>query len=159
VFQLFANWVLKKIEPSYDENALRKLVMNVAGAGIVKLGSLFASNDVILAGVAPNATLGAPTEALQTDKGSEVVRIPASKEVLFPLGPKEYLQFAGDVGRDQSTLTVRDPRSLEAGHASTAQVFRKDETYVSNFLQEVKPGRYPVIAEAIGIQHRPNVTP
>lgn len=221
VFQLFANWVLKKLEPSYDENALRKLAMNVADAGIVKLGSLFASKEIILAGVAPNTTLGAPTEALQTDKGgenfqgvhvalvevdadgkpvgfhtvtdgfrtgerfklrvlstfdavvvlgnitpkgtqrqiypvsgSEAVRIPAGKEVLLPLGPKEFLQFAGDVGHDQITITVRDPRSLEAGHASTAQVFRKDETYGSNFLQEVKPGRYPVIAEAIVVQHR-----
>ena len=221
VFQLFANWVLKKIEPSYDENALRKLALNVAGTSIVKLGNLFGGRDIILPGVTPNTTLGEPTEALQTSKsgenfqgvhvalvevdaegkpvgfrtvadgfrtgerfklrvlstfeaivvlgnitpkgaqrqiypvtGSEAVRIPAGKEVLLPLGPKEYLQFAGDVGRDQITITVRDPRSLEAGRASTTQVFRKDETYGSNFVQEVKTGHYPVIAEAIGIQHR-----
>jgi len=220
VFQLFANWVLKKIEPTYDEKALRKLAMNVAGAGIVKLGSLFASKDIILAGVAPNAAVGEPTEALRTDNAGEnfqgvhvalvevdadgkpvgfrtvadgfrsgerfklrvlstfdavvvlgnitpkgvqrqiypaaagqAVSIPAGKEVLLPLGPKEFLQFAGDVGRDQITITVRDPRSLEAGRASQAQVFRKDETYGSNFVQEVKPGLYPVMAEAIGIQH------
>jgi hypothetical protein len=30
----------------------------------------------------------------------------------------------------------------------------RDEDYGSNFAQEVKPGRYPVIAEAIGIEHR-----
>lgn len=221
VFQLFANWVIKKIEPTYDENALRKLAMNVAGAGIVKIGNLFSSKDIVLAGVSPNATQGEPTEAFTTDKsgenfqgvnialvevdaegvpvafrtvadgfstgerfklrvlstfdalvvlgninpkgrqrqiypvsGGEAVRIPAGKEVLLPLGPKEYLQFAGDVGRDQITFTVRDPRSLEQGHASSAQVFRKDESFGSNFVQEVRPGRFPVIAEAIAIQHR-----
>jgi hypothetical protein len=220
VFQLFANWVLKKIEPTYDEKALRKLAVNVAGAGIVKLGNLFSSKDIILAGIAPNAAQGEPTEALRTDPAGEnfqgvhialvevdadgkpvgfrtvadgfrtgerfklrvlstfdavvvlgnitpkgaqrqiypaaagqAVSIPAGKEVLLPLGPKEYLQFVGDVGRDQITITVRDPRSLEAGRASKAQVFRKDETYGSNFVQEVKPGSYPVMAEAISIQH------
>ena len=79
---------------------------------------------------------------------------PTGKEILLPLGREEYLQFAGDVGRDQLTLTVRDPRSLAGGQASTARVFRRDEDYGSNFVQEVKPGRYPVIAEAIGIEHR-----
>jgi hypothetical protein len=49
---------------------------------------------------------------------------------------------------------VRDPRSLQAGRAATARVFRKDESYGSNFVQEVKPGQYPVIAEAIGIEHK-----
>lgn len=221
VFQLFANWVIKKIEPTYDEHALRKLAMNVAGASIVKLGDLFSSKDIVLAGVAPNATEGEPSETLIADKTGEnfqgvhvalvevdatgkpigfrtvadgfrtgerfklrvlstfdavvvlgnitpkgaqrqiypasagrAVSLPAGKEVLLPLGPQEYLQFVGDVGRDQITITVRDPRSLESGRASTARVFRKDETYGSNFVQEVKPGLYPVMAEAIGIQHR-----
>jgi hypothetical protein len=221
VFQLFANWVMKKIEPTYDEKALRKLAVNVAGAGIVKIGTLFASKDIILAGVEPNAALGEPLDELRNDasgenyqgvhvalvevdangapigfrtvadgfstgerfklrvlstfdalvvlgnitpKGKqrqiypaaagEAVRIPAGTEVLLPLGQKQYLQFVGDVGRDQITITVRDPRSLETGQASTARVFRKDEAFGSNFLQEVKPGLYPVIAEAISIQHR-----
>jgi hypothetical protein len=220
VFQTFANWVLKKIEPNYDAAALRKLAVNVAGAAIVKIGNYVSGKDIILAGIAPNAALGEPTEALQADKGgenfqgvhvalvevdadgrpvgfrtvgdgfrtgerfklrvlstfdalvvlgnitpkgaqrqiypaagSEAVRIPAGQEVLLPLGQKEYLQFAGDIGRDQLTITVRDPRSLEGGRASTAQVFRKDETYGSNFVQAVSPGRYPVMAEAISIQH------
>lgn len=221
VFQLFANWVMKKIEPTYDEKALRKLAMNVTGAGIVKIGTLFASKDIILAGVEPNASLGEPLDELRNDasgenyqgvhvalvevdangapigfrtvadgfrtgerfklrvlstfdalvvlgnitpKGKqrqiypaaagEAVRIPAGSELLLPLGQKQYLQFVGDVGRDQITVTVRDPRSLESGQASTARVFRKDEAFGSNFLQEVKPGVYPVIAEAISIQHR-----
>lgn len=84
----------------------------------------------------------------------QAVSIPAGKEILLPLGKQEYLQFAGDVGRDQLTLTVRDPRSLQTGQASSARVFRKDESYGSNFVQEVKPGLYPVISEAIGIEHK-----
>lgn len=221
VFQLFANWVMKKIEPTYDEQALRKLLVNTAGAAIVKLNNKFASKDIVLAGVAPDTEVGEPVDDLRIDadgenfqgvhialvevdanglpigfrtvadgfstgerfklrvlstfealvvlgnitpKGaqrqiypataSRAVRIPAGKEILLPLGEKEYLQFAGDVGRDQLTITVRDPRSLEGGRTSTAQVFRKDEAYGSNFVQEVKPGQYPVISESIGIQHR-----
>jgi len=84
----------------------------------------------------------------------QAVSIPAGKEILLPLGKQEYLQFAGDVGRDQLTFTVRDPRSLQTGQASSARVFRKDETYGSNFVQEVKPGQYPVISESIGIEHK-----
>ncbi len=84
----------------------------------------------------------------------QAVSIPAGKEILLPLGKQEYLQFAGDVGRDQITFTVRDPRSLQTGQASSARVFRKDETHGSNFVQEVKPGLYPVISEAIGIEHK-----
>lgn len=221
VFQLMANWVIKKIEPTYDEKALRKLLVNAAGAAIVKLSNHFASKDIVLAGVSPETEVGEPVGTLQIDANGEnyqgvhialvevdadgkplgfrtvadgfrtgerfklrvlstfdalvvlgnitpkgaqrqiypasttrAVRIPAGKEVLLPLGEKEYLQFAGDVGQDKLTITARDPRSLESGHASTAQVFRKDEPYGSNFVQEVKPGLYPVIAEAIGIQHR-----
>jgi len=221
VFQMFANWVIKKIEPTYDTKALRKLSMNFAGASIVKLGSLFAGRDIILAGVTPETEVGEPLQPLNTDANGEnyqgvhvalvevdaqgnplgfrtvadgfqtgerfklrvlstfeglvvlgnitpkgvhrqiypatnerAVRIPAGKEILLPLGEKEFLQFVGDVGRDQISITVRDPRSMEPGSASTAQVFRKDETYGSNFVQEVKPGSYPVIAEAISIQHR-----
>lgn len=84
----------------------------------------------------------------------QAIAIPAGKEILLPLGRGEYLQFAGNTGNDQLTLTVRDPRSLSGGQAATARVFRKDEEHGSNFIQEVKPGQYPVISEAIGIQHR-----
>jgi hypothetical protein len=71
VFQLFANWVMKKIEPTYDEKALRKLAMNVTGAGIVRIGALFASKDIILAGVEPNAALGEPLDELRNDASGE----------------------------------------------------------------------------------------
>ena len=105
---------------------------------------------VVLGNITPK---GMSRQIYPADPG-QAVSIPAGKETLLPLGAQEYLQFAGDLGHDQLTLTVRDPRSLQTGQAATAQVFRKDEAYGSNFVQEVKPGQYPVIAEAIGIEHR-----
>lgn len=105
---------------------------------------------VVLGNITPR---GARRQIYPASVG-QAVSIPAGKEILLPLGKAEYLQFAGDVGRDQLTLTVRDPRSLTGGQSSTARVFRRDEDYGSNFVQEVKPGRYPVIAEAIGIEHK-----
>lgn len=82
------------------------------------------------------------------------VSIPAGKEILLPLGEKEYLQFAGETGQDQLTFTVRDSRSLQPGQAASTRVYRKDDTYGSNFVQEVQADRYPVIAEAIRLEHR-----
>ncbi|MDD5389478.1 MAG: hypothetical protein PHD37_09035 [Gallionellaceae bacterium] len=105
---------------------------------------------VVLGNVTPK---GAQRQIYPAAVG-QAVSIPAGKEILLPLGKQEYLQFTGDVGRDQLTLTVRDPRSLQTGLAATARVFRKDESYGSNFVQEVKPGQFPVISEAIGIEHK-----
>ncbi len=105
---------------------------------------------VVLGNITPK---GAQRQIYPAAPG-QAISIPAGKEILLPLGKQEYLQFAGDVGRDQLTLTVRDPRSLQAGQAATARVFRKDESAGSNFVQEVKPGQYPVISEAIGIEHK-----
>lgn len=105
---------------------------------------------VVLGNITPK---GAQRQIYPAAPG-QAISIPAGKEILLPLGKGEYLQFAGDVGRDQLTVTVRDPRSLSTGQASSARVFRKDEAFGSNFVQEVKPGQYPVIAEAIGIEHR-----
>lgn len=105
---------------------------------------------VVLGNITPRGT----QRQIYPAATGQAIAIPAGKEILLPLGREEYLQFAGDVGRDQLTVTVRDPRSLAGGQASTARVFRRDEDYGSNFVQEVKPGRYPVIAEAIGIEHR-----
>jgi hypothetical protein len=225
VFDIFSDWVKKKIAAKYDEHSLQYLAGNAAAAVIVNLSSYLSGKDIVLGGVsagaAPNAALGTPEAPLKTGKEGEnyqgvnvalvgvdetgkptgfrsvaagfttgerfklrvlstfdavvvlgnitpkgvqrqiypaadgqAVSIPAGKEILLPLGAKEYLQFAGDVGRDQLTLTVRDPRSLQSGQAASARVFRKDETYGSNFVQEVRPGQYPVISEAIGIEHK-----
>lgn len=105
---------------------------------------------VVLGNITPKGT----QRQIYPAAAGQAISIPAGKEILLPLGTQEYLQFTGDVGRDQLTLTVRDPRSLQTGQAATARVYRKDEAHGSNFVQEVKPGQYPVIAEAIGIEHR-----
>jgi hypothetical protein len=84
----------------------------------------------------------------------QAVKVPAGKEVLLPIGRDEYFQFAGATGDDKLVVTLRDPRTLSGGQASTATVKRKDEAYGSNFVQEVGPGRYPVIAESITLGHR-----
>jgi hypothetical protein len=63
---------------------------------------------------------------------NQVVTLQAGKEVLLPLLKNQYFQFAGDIGEDKLTITVREPRSLLADGASSAKVHRKDETYGSN---------------------------
>ncbi len=87
------------------------------------------------------------------------VSIPAGKDILLPLGEREYFRFTGDGEHEQITFTVRDPRSLGAGHASTAKVFRKDGSFGSHFVQLVTPDRFPVIAGSFALKHRPAATP
>lgn len=87
-------------------------------------------------------------------RNGKAVSIPAGKEILLPLGKDEYLQFVGDVGEDKLTFTVRDPRTLKPDLAASTQVFRKDDGLSTHFIQEVKPGRFPVIAEAIAFEHQ-----
>ena len=79
--------------------------------------------------------------------------IPAGMEILLPLGQKEYLLHTGTHSGERFAFTIRDPRSLEAGLAATMPVFRKDDRFGSNFIQEMQPNRYPVIAEAIRLEY------
>lgn len=88
------------------------------------------------------------------DKGGLAVSIPAGKEVLLPLGEKEYFMFSGASGEEKLTFTVRDPRSLDGGRAASTQVYRRDESFGSSFVQAVTPESFPVIAEAISLKHR-----
>jgi hypothetical protein len=83
----------------------------------------------------------------------QAVKIPAGKEVLLPIGRDEYFQFAGATGEDKLVVTLRDPRTLSGGKASTATVKRQDEAYGTNFVQEVGANVFPVIAEAISLSH------
>jgi hypothetical protein len=105
---------------------------------------------VVLGNITPRGIM----RQIYPPEPGRAVSIPAGEEVLLPLGQHDYLQFAGDVGLDQLTITVRAPCSMQAGSASTAQVFRKDAPYGSDFVQQVKPGQYPVIAESIAINHK-----
>jgi hypothetical protein len=100
-----------------------------------------------------------------------VVQLPAGKEVLIPLGRDEYFEFAGVTGTEQLVVTIVDPRGLEgaasaigasrgpramdgAGAASRKPVYREDVAYGSNFAQQVEPGTYPVISQAMALIHR-----
>jgi hypothetical protein len=228
VFQLFSDWLVKKIAVKYDEESLQRLAINAAGAAVVSLADLFkgdllggkGTRDIVLMNAPTENSTEEPTAPLKVDKNGEnyqgvhvslvsvdaqgkpqgfrtvadgfktgerfklrvvptfdavvvlgnltpkgvqkqiypaaadqAIRLQAGKEVLLPLKQNQYFQFAGDVGEDKLTITVRDPRSLQPGNASAARVHRKDETYGSNFVQEVEAGRYPVISESIAIKH------
>jgi len=85
----------------------------------------------------------------QADK---VVAVKSGVEILVPLGRDQYFEFTGGGGDEKLVITLRDP--LAFGEAiSNAQVFRKDENNGSNFMQEVGPGRYPLIAQALTLRH------
>ena len=85
--------------------------------------------------------------------GSNVVAIPLGQEVLLPLAACEWFELAGDIGKEQLVITVRDRRAF-GEVAAKNQVFRKDEKYGSNFVQEVEPGKtFPVITQSITFSH------
>lgn len=83
---------------------------------------------------------------------SEVLSVKAAQEILVPVKPDQYFEFTGTTGNEQLVVTLRDPRAFGAA-ASPEKVFRKDENNGSNFVQEVKPGTYPLIAQSIHLQH------
>lgn len=85
--------------------------------------------------------------------GGEVVQLVSGKQALVPLGENQFFQFTGRTGQEQLVITLRDPRASGQA-ASLAKVSRQDKEYGSNFLQEVKPGTFPVISQAIELEHR-----
>ena len=85
--------------------------------------------------------------------GGEVVQLVSGKQALVPLGENQFFQFTGKTGQEQLVITLRDPRASGQA-ASLAKVSRQDKEYGSNFLQEVKPGTFPVISQAIELEHR-----
>jgi hypothetical protein len=82
-----------------------------------------------------------------------VVSLKAGEETFIPLGADEFFEFAGAKGTEQLVVTMVDPRALD-GKASRQKVFREDESYGSNFVQEVSPDTYPVISQAISLIHQ-----
>lgn len=80
------------------------------------------------------------------------IRIEAGKETLIPAGPNEYFEFTKTIGEEKLVLTLRDPRATP-GTMSHHKVYRQNETYGSNFVQEVASGKYPVISESISLVH------
>lgn len=85
-------------------------------------------------------------------QADNVVQIKAGVEILIPLDTDQYFEFTGATGNEQLVVTVRDPRAFGAA-AATAPVTRKDENNGSNFMQELAPGTFPVISQALLIQH------
>jgi hypothetical protein len=83
---------------------------------------------------------------------ANVVSIKAGVEIMIPLGPDEYFEFAGATGDEQLVVTLRDPRAFGSA-AATAVVTRKDENNGSNFMQELTPDTYPVISQAMKLKH------
>lgn len=85
-------------------------------------------------------------------QAQQVVAIPADKEVIVPLARDDRFQFAGAPGREQLVIKLADPRATGT-QAARSRVHRKDVDYGSNFVQEVTAGTYPLIEQAIELQH------
>ncbi|HUQ74574.1 MAG TPA: hypothetical protein VM183_07595 [Burkholderiales bacterium] len=83
---------------------------------------------------------------------AEVIVLPAGADTLLPLGPDQFFEFAKTTGEEQLVITLRDPRAV-GDAASRQKVYRKDEEYGTHFVQEASKGTYPVISEAIRLQH------
>jgi hypothetical protein len=86
-------------------------------------------------------------------KDTDVVQVKAGAEILIPLGKDEFFEFAGDAGDEQLLITIRDARAF--GSAASSEVInRKDDQNGSKFVQELKPGTYPVIAQSLHFLHK-----
>ena len=82
----------------------------------------------------------------------QVVSLEPGKETVIPLGEDQYFEFARATGREQLVVNLADPRAIGPA-ASTNKVFRQDQKYGSNFVQEVTPSTFPHISQAIDLQH------
>jgi len=82
----------------------------------------------------------------------QAVALKAGVEVLLPLREDQFFQFAGVRGQEQLVITLRDPRAVGTAE-SRAEVSRKDDETGSNFVQELLPGTYPVIAQTLRLRH------
>lgn len=85
-------------------------------------------------------------------KETQVVSIKAGEEVLLPLDKNQAFQFAGAKGREQLFIAMRHPQAFGDG-ASRNPVYRRDEQYGSNLVQEVTTSTYPAIFQSIQLQH------
>lgn len=134
---------------------------NGAATGIRPVTAGFRSGDRIKLKVLPtfdgllvidNINPKGEKQQIYPPRASDVVRLKAGEEVLIPLARDEYFEFAGVTGDEQLVITLRDPRAF-AGKESTVAPNRKDEGNGSSFVQETPGGTYPVIAQALRLQH------
>lgn len=82
----------------------------------------------------------------------QVVSLQPGKETVIPLGDDQFFEFARATGREQLVVNLADPRAIGPA-ASTNKVFRQDQAYGSNFVQEVSANTFPHISQAIELQH------
>lgn len=80
------------------------------------------------------------------------IRLEAGKETLIPAGQDEFFEFTRTTGDEQLVITMRDPRA-NAMTMSRTKVYRQDEPYGSNFVQQVSGDTYPVISESVKLVH------
>lgn len=84
-----------------------------------------------------------------------VVALHPGRETFLPLGRDEFFQFTKATGREQLIVNLADPRAVGAA-ASREQVYRQDQQYGSNFLQQVGPDSYPRLSQPIDLVHIAN---
>ncbi len=101
-----------------------------------------------------NITPAGLQRRLYPAREGHVLRLEAGKEALFPVEANAFFQFAGALGEDRLRLSIHHPDALRPGLAAQTPVFRKDEPYGSNFVQEVPDGRYPALIESLRVRHR-----
>ena len=113
----------------------------------VRAMSTFAG-PLVIENINPN---GERRQIYPPDPGS-VVMLQAGADTLLPLDANQFFEFAKTTGDEQLVLTIRDPRA-KGDAASREPVHRKDQDYGSDFLQEVGKDTFPVISQAIHLQH------
>ena len=86
-------------------------------------------------------------------ENNNVVAIAQGRETLIPLGDEEWFELTGNTGKEQLVVTVRDRRAF-GEVASPSNIFRQDEKYGTNFVQEVSPNKtFPVITQSLTFDH------
>ena len=85
-------------------------------------------------------------------RAEDVVALEPGKEVFIPLGADDYFAFTRSAGREQLVINVADPRAVGPA-ASRNRIFRQDVKYGSNFVQEVAPGTFAFVSQAVELAH------
>jgi hypothetical protein len=85
-------------------------------------------------------------------QASQVIALKAGEENFIPLAKDQFFEFTGTKGKEQLVIALRDPRAFDKA-ASTNPVYRRDEVYGSNLVQEVSANTYPAIFQGIQLVH------
>ncbi|MEK9804464.1 MAG: DUF4384 domain-containing protein [Curvibacter sp.] len=107
----------------------------------------------VIENVSPNGV----RQQIYPRDASQAVLLRAGNEILVPLVEDQFLEFTGETGRDQLVLTFRDPGG-RSGPLSNAAVVMQEEANGVGLLQEVPPGAFPLISQALTFNHVPAVS-